>query len=87
MSLLSRDIHNRLSKLEDIYTSLRLNGITFSKNESMKIVGSRRTLEHLVAAGKIRTKNIPCEKFRRWECLAEDVLRYANYKNQRGISY
>lgn len=87
MKFINQDMHTRLSLLEDIYTSLRINEITFSKNESMKIVGSRRILEHLVATGKIRTKNIPCEKFRRWECLAEDVLRHANYKERNGIAY
>lgn len=87
MEFIGSEIHTRLSLLEDIYTSLRLNGITFSKTESIKIVGGRGTLERLVAAGKIRTKNIPCLKFRRWECMAEDVLRYANYKKRKGINY
>lgn len=85
MKFMNPDTYKKMTLLEDIYTSLRLNDITFSKTESIKIVGGRGILEKLVASGKIRTKKIPCLKFRRWECMAEDVLRYANYKKRNGI--
>lgn len=68
--------------LDALYTVLRKNNIKLSKNESSKIVGSRSVLERLVATGKIRMvkrKNIQAGK---WDCNAEDVFRYANYKER-----
>lgn len=71
-----KDIHH----LEDIYTILRQNNITFSKTEAMKIVGSRSLLEKLVATKKIRMIQQTNAQFGRWDCNAEDVMRYANFK-------
>ena len=51
-------------------------GMTFSKSEAMKIVGSRYVLERLVALEKIRMT----QTGRKWFCNAGDVLKYANYK-------
>lgn len=83
MNLINPETRSRLALLEDIYTSLRLNSITFSKTVSMKIVGGRTTLERLVASGKIRMKKRNAQ-FGRWECVAEDVLRHTNYKERNG---
>ena len=51
-------------------------GMTFSKSEAMRIVGSRYVLERLVALKKIRMT----QTGRKWFCNAEDVLKHANYK-------
>lgn len=85
--MISPEIQIHLRHLEEIYTILRKNNITLSKTVSMKIVGSRGVLERLVATKKIRTKqdakqDVKPEKFSRWECFAEDVFRYANYKER-----
>lgn len=72
----------RLRHLEDVYTSVRLAGITFSKTEAMKIVGSRTVLEKLAFTGKIRYKKHPTAQMGKWECNGEDVIRYANYKKK-----
>lgn len=75
----------RAAHLETIYVSIRKSGITFSKSEATKIIGSRRYLEQLVIAGKIRMKVAEGSQFNRWKCNAEDVLRYANYKETKTI--
>lgn len=75
---LAQSIIDNLSNLEDIYTTLRKNGITFSKTQAVKIVGSRRTLEKLVDSGKIRVTKYDSYQKGRWECNAEDVLRFAS---------
>lgn len=79
MLILQTPTNDVLRHMENIYTALRINGITFSKTEAMKIVGSRRLLEKLVAAKKIRmtVRNGDYRKGQ-WECNAEDVLRYAS---------
>lgn len=82
MIQLSPEIQINLRHLEEIYTSLRKNDITLSKTEASKIVGSRYMLEKLVATKKIRVKEQSAARFNRWACLAEDVLRYANYKEK-----
>lgn len=79
---LSPEVQISLRQLEDIYTSLRINEITLSKTEASKIVGGRYVLEKLVATKKIRVRNQSPAKLNRWNCLAEDVLRYANYKER-----
>lgn len=79
---LSPEVLINLRQLEDIYTSLRINEITLSKTEASKIVGGRYVLEKLVATQKIRVRNQSPAKLNRWNCLAEDVLRYANYKER-----
>lgn len=78
MLTISRPISDALQHMEDIYTALRKNEITFSKTEAMKIVGSRTTLERLVASKQIRM-TVRSESYRKgqWECNAEDVLRHA----------
>lgn len=73
-------ISQELQRMEDIYTSLRINNITLSKTESSKIVGSLRTLEKLVASGKVRMVKNNQSQAGRWNCNAEDVLRNVNYK-------
>lgn len=78
---LSQHITDRLNLLEDILASLRVNNITLSKSEAIKIVGSRGLLEKLVATGKIRMKRRQAQ-FGRWDCIAEDVLKYVNYKER-----
>lgn len=86
MKPVARFITEGLDQLENIYTALRVNNITVSKTMAMKIVGGRGILERLVATKKIRTKNgIKPGKFNRWECFAEDVFRYANYKKKSPI--
>lgn len=79
----SQQIKDILMHMEDIYTVLRKNAITFSKTEAMKIVGGRGRLERLVASGKIRTAKYETYQKGRWECNAEDVLRYASDKSER----
>lgn len=64
--------------LEDIYTIIRKNGITFSKNEAIKLVGSRGRLESLAASGKIRVKKKGENQNSPWKCNGEDVLRYTS---------
>lgn len=78
MLSISKPINDVLQHMEDIYTALRKNEITFSKTEAMKIVGSRTTLERLVASKQIRM-TVRSESYRKgqWECNAEDVLRHA----------
>lgn len=71
-----------LAELEEIYTAVRTNAITFSKTEATKIIGSRCFLERLVATGKIRMEKPSDRQAGIWKCNAEDVLRYANYKNK-----
>lgn len=77
----NQDIINKAFLLEDIFASLRVNKITFSKTKAMKIVGGRGILERLVANQKIRVIGIKKSQFGKWECLAEDVLKYARYKD------
>lgn len=79
MYSLSKPVSDALQHMESIYTALRKNGITFSKTQAMKIVGSRTLLERLVSTKKIRVE-IRSESYRKgqWECNAEDVLRYAS---------
>lgn len=76
-----QQIRDILMHMEDIYAVLRKNSITFSKTEAMKIVGGRGRLERLVASGKIRASKYETYQKGRWECNAEDVLRYASDKN------
>lgn len=75
-----KPISDVLQHMEDIYAALRKNEITFSKTDAMKIVGSRTTLERLVASKQIRM-TIRSESYRKgqWACNAEDVLRYASH--------
>lgn len=75
-------ITQKLNELEDIYTVLRLNNLTISKSMAAKIAGGRYTLERLVAIGKIRMKKIANSKNGKWFCVAEDVFRFANYKEK-----
>lgn len=79
----STNIKFHAAHLESIYAAVSKNGITFSKSEAIKIVGSRRYLEKLVIAGKIRKSTSEGSQFNRWKCNAEDVLRYANYKETK----
>lgn len=80
MMPVSPAVAKQLQQLETIYTVLRCNSITLSKTESAKIVGSRGLLEKLVATGKIRRQD--SENMQGgWRCLAEDVLRYADFRN------
>lgn len=67
-------ITTKLHLLSDILKIA--SGMTFSKSEAMKIVGSRYVLERLVALEKIRMT----QTGRKWFCNAGDVLKYANYK-------
>nr|DAK61223.1 MAG TPA: hypothetical protein [Caudoviricetes sp.] len=77
-----RYAHKLLKELEEIYTAVRTNTITFSKTEAAKIIGSRCFLEKLVATGKIRMNKPSDRQAGAWKCNAEDVLRYANYKKR-----
>lgn len=79
MHTITTQVGAALQHIEDIYTALRKNEITFSKTEAMKIVGSRTTLERLVATKQIRM-TVRSEAYRKgqWECNAEDVLRHAS---------
>lgn len=79
MYTITRPVSDALQHMETIYTALRKNGITFSKTEAMKIVGSRTLLERLVATKQIRM-TVRNESYRKgqWECNAEDVLRHAS---------
>lgn len=77
-----RYANTRLMELEEIYTAVRTNTITFSKTDATKIIGSRRILERLVATGKIRMIKLSDRQAGIWKCNAEDVLRYANYKRK-----
>lgn len=74
---------NTLVHLEDIYTQCRKNGVFLSKSQSTKIVGSRRYLEQLIESGKIRVKKESTRQMALCKCNAEDVLRYANYKERK----
>lgn len=71
--------------LESIYTALRTNHIKLSKSEAAKIVGGRYVLERLVALKKIRMEKPTEKKNGKWFCDADDVLRYANYKETKTI--
>lgn len=77
-----RYVNKRLTELEEIYTAVRTNTITFSKTEATKIIGSRCFLEKLVAIGKIRMTKTSDRQAGTWKCNAEDVLRHANYKKK-----
>lgn len=55
----------------------RTRGVTFSKAVAAKFVGGRSRLEALVAEKKIRTIKPGDRQNSRWECNAEEVLRYA----------
>lgn len=77
-----RYVNKRLAELEEIYTAVRTNTITFSKTEATKIIGSRCLLEKLVATGKIRMDKPSDRQACTWKCNAEDVLRHANYKKK-----
>lgn len=75
----------RAAHLEEIYTALRKNSISFSKAQAEKIIGSRWYLDKLIAAGKIRFSIVENNQFGRYKCHAEDVLKYANYKETKTI--
>lgn len=55
----------------------RRQGITFTKAEAARWVGSRYRLEALVAEKKIRMEKSSPRQNASWRCMAEDVLRYA----------
>lgn len=76
-------IHKQLNQLEEIYTVCRIKNITLSKTTAAQIVGSRYLLEKLVALKKIRMTKPNKLPNGKWFCMAEDVLRYANYKTQQ----
>ncbi|WP_455671668.1 hypothetical protein [Phocaeicola sp.] len=63
----------QIKQLSTIYEAA--NNISFSKNEAMKIVGSRGALEMLVETKKIRMT----QTGKKWFCNAADVLRHVNY--------
>lgn len=52
-------------------------GIMFSKNVAQAFVGGRSRLERLVAENKIRAEKTTDKQNGRWECNADDVLKYA----------
>lgn len=79
--IVTPSIEKSLMKLEDIYTSLRINNIYFSKNEAVKIVGSRTSLERLISQGRIRVHKMSDRQQALLKCNAEDVLRFSNYNN------
>lgn len=55
---------------------LALEGLTFSKDVSERIIGSRKKLFELISKGEIRAykgKNVQNSK---WQCNAADVMRH-----------
>lgn len=78
--IIAPHIQKQVTHLEEIFTVLRKRDVTFPKSISSKIVGSRGVLDKLISAGKIRVSQREDGKFGRFDCNAEDVIRYANYK-------
>lgn len=50
--------------------------IMFSKSIAQAFVGGRSRLERLVAEKKIRAEKTTDKQNGRWECNADDVLKY-----------
>lgn len=75
-------IRRQAQHLEEIYTVLRKNDIKLSKSKSIKIVGARNLFEMLVATKKIRMIKRNDSQCDLWKCNAEDVFRYANYRER-----
>lgn len=55
-----------------------LNDKSFSKDESVSIVGGLRRFTELCATGKIRYKKVSRAQNGRWKCNAFDVLKNAS---------
>lgn len=55
-----------------------LNDKTFSKDESISIVGGTRRFKELCASGKIRYIKKSKAQNGRWQCNAYDVIRNAS---------
>ena len=66
-----------MKSIDKIVTTCYRRGITFSKNTSMELIGSRDKLEQLVAEGKIRVIRKSNAQNSRWSCNAGDVLFYS----------
>ena len=59
-----------------------MNGETFSKDLSAKIVGGSKKLENLIAAGKIESSKPTKAQNGKWFCNAAQVLQHC--RNMRG---
>ena len=83
---------NCLELSTDIRLALQQRGITFSRSESAKIVGSKQRLQRLIDQGYIRAikPNVDAQNGR-WCCPADQVLLFARprrektYWERRGI--
>lgn len=60
--------------LENIF--LALQGMTFSKDTSARIVGGPGKLENLIAAGKIEAEKGTNAQNSKWKCNAVQVLMH-----------
>ena len=76
----------------DIRLALQQRGITFSRSESAKIVGSKQRLQRLIDQGYIKAiKHNGDAQNGRWCCPADQVLLFArprqekSYFEKRGI--
>lgn len=65
--------------LENIMHVMNLH--RFGKRESEFIVGGRKRLNDLIAAGKIRVEKKMGYQYSKWYCNAADVLKFT--KNRR----
>ena len=59
---------------------LALNDTTFSRNESIDIVGGKKRFFDLVEKGLIRCSKPSAKQNGRWQCNAWDVVKYAKIK-------
>lgn len=67
--------------LENIF--LVLDGYTFSKDMAAFIVGGRKKLEYLIAAGKIDAVKGRNSQNSKWKCNAVQVLRHCRNMRNR----
>lgn len=67
--------------LENIF--LVLDGYTFSKDMASYIVGGRKKLESLIAAGKVDAVKSCNSQNGKWKCNAAQVLRHCRNMRNR----